>query len=140
MHDIRIWEPDETCQPLLWETSIAIAGGSCGSFKVPADDIGVIYAYHIIGPSSVEKATARFNIVPDRVSGTPLRVNGSLVEVTELSSTLVNNPGLAIMPFTGPRPCRIILEGGRLYFVVQTGNPGAIVGVTLCGYSFRPHS
>lgn len=135
--DRRIWEPDESCQPFVWETALASAGGSVGSFRVPPGNLAVIYAYLIVSQTAVAKETARWNIVPESATAQPIRLSGALTEVAELSSTGANLPGLTLCTHSGARPCRILLEAGA-YFIVQTGNAGVIVGLVFSGYTFRP--
>lgn len=139
MNDQRIWVPDETCEFWDWDIAIQSAGGSLGNFRVPPDSIAILAMFSISSQNAVAKEIARWNLCPESPTAAPIPLNGSITEVAELSSTGANIPGLSLSALTGPRPLYKKLDSGVTYFVVQTGNAGQIVHVSLWGWAFRPH-
>lgn len=143
--DHRVWEPDDTCSPFLFETGVAAADLLMGRFTVPHNTVAVIASIATQTSTQVQKSTQRIVIVKgskDAKTDVDAAINprGALVGVEELDATGGGNTGTNRVGFVLTlggivRPCRVILESGN-YEVIHVGTNG-LAFVSLFGWIFR---
>lgn len=136
--DQRVWEPDESCSPLFWNTARSFTDSVLlGQFRIPPGLIGVLSSYYFISANGFDKSVARVVLTQDLTSdGAGLSYNGAVLDVRELGIDGNTYAGFAILFAGGPRPCRILMEPG-LWFVIGRGTTSAaIVMMALLGHVF----
>jgi hypothetical protein len=152
MSDKRIWQPDETCNYFLLESSCTNINFPIFRFRVPDGEMGVIASVSSGGTqfTNIAKDNSRIIIKPGKSDNASFPLNdfdcmqiyGSLMNVEENvvvggGGILRNVPGIIISAGTiGTRPCRIVLRAGTPYEVIVTGNGGTQIECSLFGWTF----
>ena len=144
--DPRVWEPDDSCSPFLFESGVAAADLIMGRFTVPRNTLAVIASIATQTSTQVQKSIQRIVIVKGRVddkTNTDNQVNprGALLNVEELDGTPLgvnvgtNRIGFMLTQGGIVRPCRIQLGDGD-YEVLHIGTNG-LTFLSLFGWLFR---
>lgn len=133
MIDRRLWYPDETCRPFVFESGVQAADLFLGRFSVPSECEAVIASVFTQTSLAAVKSTQR--VVIAKGAGDPLdrsrdiNVTGALLDAQEIdSSGPSTSGGNRAVGFILPlgscvRPVRIVLESGpyEVYHVGTTG-------------------
>lgn len=168
MVDKRLWCPDETCEPFLFETLCASSDTIFGRFQIPVGTFAVIAAVNIYEHAALDNKRIPIALERGRVNieDTPLLdekvirciiLYGSLMNVEEFSgvaffpanrhipgwaqgSPRITNVDVNSQSGTPSRPVRHLLEGGNIYTLHKVQNTLPLYAVSLFGWTFPRRS
>ncbi len=166
--DRRIWIPDESCEPFLFETVCAVSDVIMGRFAVPSRRLAVLASINLYEHAALDNKRIPVEIVPgvgnpsdaggtlaDILSQYAMTIHGALTGVEEYAgfqffpgpvpgwqqgSGRVTNIDVLYLGGEASREIRVVLAGGTSYTIHKIQNTLPSYGLSLFGWTFDPLS
>jgi len=138
--DNRFFIPDETCTTFyLSNTLLNSTDGEVFNFKIPDKQKGVIALVNINAGTFQNLSIHRVVLTKDGglvANVVPIAIHGALNNVNIIDATTgLATAGFPVSPAGGANECRISLEPGASYRVLQQGGPHNL-SVTFFGWTW----